>query len=965
MKPSGRNIFSSGSNEILQDARLGGKGDLGPFGSDWFAIVRAVMPADEGAATGRAAALLAPQAGSGLGSAALTTGLPREGLLETSGSNDSFGTAQAIDRAGLTVTNNSNLYDTSLPSVVIQGSVSVPSDQDYYSITLQAGELLVLDVDGTDGLDSFLRLFSSNGTTLIGDEDDYVIVDPGSELAPTHTSDHHNTDSLIHFRAATAGTYYFSIGSFVGPGQSSSGAYQLNVSVGPPASAAQIAAEDLLALQSGASWNHLNLTYGIPTTFNQYPSATWQDNGQGSWQELDNHDNNNLTSDFVAFNATQSAATAQLLQQVARVTGLTFTQNSAQPGQADIRYAMTNDSGVGNTAYAYFPTNGTPADLGSTAWFSTTNFSNPVVGNYAWMGILHETGHTLGLKHGHEFPIALSADHDSLEFSVMTYRSYPGQPPNGYTNETWGYPTTLMMYDIAALQAMYGANFSTNSGNSVYTWSATTGEMFINGVGQGAPGNGIGGSANRVFETIWDGGGTDTYDLSNYSGGVSIDLNPGGWSTTSAVQLANLGSGHIARGNVFNALQYNGDPRSLIENAFGGAGNDVIVGNAADNRLEGRGGNDQLFGNDGNDAFYFTTDFNALDHVDGGAGTNDQLGLQGDYTGARALTLGQTTITGVEVLAVLGGFSYDITTVDGNVAAGGLLKVHATQLAAGQSLTFNGAAETDGAFFVFGGQGNDRFTGGAGNDAFYFGPNAFTSADIVNGGGGSNDQLGLDGNYTITMGGNVTNVEVLVLLAGPTGAQNIFNVALADSFVAPGQTMTIFGLQVTTGITFDGSGEHDGALRIFGGTAADAIVGSSNADFIFGGNGGDTLTGGGGADTFYYDDVAQSASTAFDNLVGFDKSGDRIDLPFGVTGFGGSASGALSNASMDSTFASIFGGLGNHQFGLFTATSGDLAGHVFAVVDANGITGYQAGADFVIGFTSPVTPLDSSTAIFM
>ena len=42
-----------------------------------------------------------------------------------------------------------------------------------------------------------------------------------------------------------------------------------------------------------------------------------------------------------------------------------------------------------------------------------------------------------------------------------------------------------MTYDIAAAQHMYGANFSTNSGNTTYSWSPTTGEMLINGLGQG------------------------------------------------------------------------------------------------------------------------------------------------------------------------------------------------------------------------------------------------------------------------------------------------------------------------------------------------------------------------------------------------------------------------------------------------------------------------------------------------
>jgi hypothetical protein len=46
-----------------------------------------------------------------------------------------------------------------------------------------------------------------------------------------------------------------------------------------------------------------------------------------------------------------------------------------------------------------------------------------------------------------------------------------------------------MMYDIAAMQHLYGANYTTNAGNTVYTWSPTTGEMSINGVGPGRAGH--------------------------------------------------------------------------------------------------------------------------------------------------------------------------------------------------------------------------------------------------------------------------------------------------------------------------------------------------------------------------------------------------------------------------------------------------------------------------------------------
>ncbi len=148
----------------------------------------------------------------------------------------------------------------------------------------------------------------------------------------------------------------------------------------------------------------------------------------------------------------------------------------------------------------------------------------------------------------------------------MTYRSYIGGPTNGYTNESGGYPQTFMMLDIAALQYMYGADFTTNSGNTIYSWNPSTGATSVNGLAGTNP------SSNRVFLTIWDGGGTDTYDLSNYTTALSIDLTPGGYSSF-GTQRANLGgSGGLARGNVFNALQYQNDPRSLIEDAIGGSG---------------------------------------------------------------------------------------------------------------------------------------------------------------------------------------------------------------------------------------------------------------------------------------------------------------------------------------------------------------------------------------------------------
>jgi serralysin len=279
---------------------------------------------------------------------------------------------------------------------------------------------------------------------------------------------------------------------------------------------------------------------------------------------------------------------------------------------ANITYAGTNgadimiaqSSAANPTSYAYYPGN---YAAGGDVWFGTKyNYSLAQLGNYYFTTALHELGHAFGLKHSQETGgpanVAVPSAHDDSEYTVMSYRSYVGaSTTSGYTNEAYGYPQTYMANDILALQTMYGANYATQSGATVYTWSATTGQEFINGVGQLAPGGGTGGSANRIYETIWDGGGVDTYDLSNYTTNLSINLNPGASSVFSTVQLANLGDGHYASGNVYNAYLYNGDARSYIDNATGGSGNDTILGNAIANMLNGGAGNDTITGGGGND----------------------------------------------------------------------------------------------------------------------------------------------------------------------------------------------------------------------------------------------------------------------------------------------------------------------------------------------------------------------------
>jgi serralysin len=221
------------------------------------------------------------------------------------------------------------------------------------------------------------------------------------------------------------------------------------------------------ALLGDYKWAMNSFTYSFPA------SSSYYGGGYG-WGEN--------TNNFAAFSASQQAAIRTALNHYGSVANLTFTEVAETSTQhADLRFAMSDGP---STAWAYFPT--TYAE-GGDSWFNKSSgyYNTPVKGNYAYLTFLHEIGHSLGLEHAHEHYV-MPQDRDSMEYTVMSYRSFVGaSTTSGYTNESGGYAQSLMMYDIAALQHMYGANFKTNNGNTIYKWSPTTGEMFIDHVGQG------------------------------------------------------------------------------------------------------------------------------------------------------------------------------------------------------------------------------------------------------------------------------------------------------------------------------------------------------------------------------------------------------------------------------------------------------------------------------------------------
>ncbi|MGO7003674.1 M10 family metallopeptidase C-terminal domain-containing protein, partial [Rhizobium johnstonii] len=540
-----------------------------------------------------------------------------------------------------------------------------------------------------------------------------------------------------------------------------------------------------------------------------------------------------------------------------------FTNANFEAGSANTATVRFAQSSLPDTAWAYLPASGGP---GGDVWFGTgyagteDDLRFPRFGNYAGHTLAHELGHALGLKHAHEGGIVVPSAYDSLEYTIMTYHTYVGDNLSGYKYEHDGAPQTFMMLDIAALQEMYGADYTTNSDNTVYKWNPNQGITYVNGVAAITP------AANRIFATIWDGGGIDTYDLSAYTTGLKIDLRAGGHSVFSQGQLADLGGGPnngYARGNIFNALLYHGNVASLIENVQAGSGNDSIIGNEADNTLWGNAGNDSLSGGAGNDTLIGGTGNDTYIVDDLADVVTEGVNEGTDLIRTALSSFALTNIANVENLTFTGTGAF---TGTGNSLAN----------------TITGGAGND---TLDGGAGNDTLIGGAGNDIYvvdagvdfvvesankgtdtvrtalssyilsnnvenliYTGSASFTGTgnalantitggagnDVLDGGAGADTLIGGTGDDTYV----VDNAGDSVVENAAAGTDTVHTTLANYTLGANIENLTNIGTAVFTGA---------------GNSLANTIMGAAGADTLDGKAGADILIGGAGNDTYIVD----------------------------------------------------------------------------------------------------------------
>jgi uncharacterized delta-60 repeat protein len=627
---------------------------------------------------------------------------------------------------------------------------------------------------------------------------------------------------------------------------------------------------------------------------------------------------------FAPMNDAQKAAVRAVLETYHELAGLTFVE-VADTGQ--LAFGTYADSSGSESAYAYYP--GTIPAAGDV-WVNdaVTGNGNPLSGSYSYEVLIHEIGHALGFKHpgnyGAGVPPYLPAAEDNTQYTVMSYNSTDPDILN-----TGIYPSTPMLYDVAAIQFLYGANSATRTGDDHYTFDPS----------------------KLTLQTIWDGGGNDTIDVSNFSLACTIDLREGAFSSIAVPPpqpwMSNLGVNNVA-------IAYG----AVIENALGGSGNDHLTGNAADNLLNGGAGADTMAGGLGNDTY-------VVDNVGDVITENAGEGIDTVYA-SLTWALGAN----LENLVLTGSAG---TTGTGNTL--------------NNQITGN-----DGANVLNGGTGADTMIGGLGNDTYVvdnLGDHVIetstlaTEIDSVYASltwalGANLENLVLTGAKQLTGTGNsldntLTGNGVANVLNGGTGADTMIGGAGNDSYVVDNvndvvqETRTnateidtvyasvnwtlganLENLVLTGAKTLSGTG--NALNNLLTGNGVDNVLnGADGNDILNGASGNDTLTGGSGADTFQFS-TALNATRNVDTLTDFLSGTDKIELSsaiFSQLGFTGApASDAFFHAgsSATDTFQHILYDSGSLYYD--ADGSGALAAVKFAVLAGAPAVQYT---DFMVG----------------
>jgi serralysin len=652
----------------------------------------------------------------------------------------------------------------------------------------------------------------------------------GAMLA--YNDDSSGTFSRVRYTATTTGTFYLDVGAW---GNAETGGYRVQAAVAPPL---EVFSSDQIATQ-------LTNTYWGGT------QRRWNVQAGGT-----------ITVNITALTAAAQTLAREAFNLWTDATGINFSEVTTG-GQLTL-----DDNEAG--AFASSTVSGgfiTSSRINvSESWLTS---SGSTLRSYTFQAFIHEIGHSLGLGHGG--PYNSNADYgqdasyanDSWATTVMSYFDQSENSffaTQGFTRQVTVSP---LVADMVATTNLYGTATTTRTGASIYGVGNNTGRAIYDATATNTP----------LTITIVDHGGVDTLDYSIYTQNQRINLNQETFSNIGA-RVGNLS---IARGTV-------------IENAIGGTGADVLIGNSANNRLDGGAGVDQMFGGAGDDTFIVDQQGDVVFENDG-EGTDTVITTSNFYLYA-----------GIENLTLTGGNTFGVGNALDNVITG---EVGENLIIAGDGRdTVNGGGSRDS---IFGEAGDDILNGEDGVDYIVGG----IGNDTINGGNHADEMYGQDGD-DIMRGGNSFDTDIIVgglgndTIYGNSGQGDydlLYGNEGSDTFYVDTPDDLVFE-QLNEGTDtvyadINGAGyylyDHIENLVLLddtpfgvGNSLDNRMTGNTFGNYLLGGRGNDTLNGMAGNDVLFgetgNDVFVFTAGTGADVVGDFTRGQDRIDLSaFGLT----------------------------------------------------------------------------------
>ena len=797
--------------------------------------------------------------------------------------NSTTATATDLDHSFVETYASFIQNSTTIPHATVLATAS--GGLEYYKFTVTAGATAVFDIDQTTpGLDTYLELFSTDGTTLLTTADDSAI-DPGSQYAYAGATI--TRDSYLTYTFSTAGTYYLRVDQYPGGVAPAAGSnYTLNVSLSGATLAHPTAGSTIDAGPgTDAVYGNIGNDRFIDSDFVNSDSYY----GGGGIDTVDyspvTFANNVVTINLSLGQTVVTGGNTETLSGIQNIEGsqggeLLILGNhlnnvlDGNGGNDTIDGFLGNDTlngGAGTDTLSYALDLGVTVSLATAAAQNTggsgidtiSNFEN-LTGSFFNDTLTGNAGNNIIKGNGGHDIINGGAGNDTLiagdpNAYIVKQQSQNNSGIATAVNLDGHYGLQSADFIANSMTIPHATVTATASGNfEYYSFSVAPGASATFDIDQTSPGldtylelfstDGTTLLASGDDSAI-DAGSDNPYDSNlsyTFAGGgvyyLRVDNYPGNVSPAA-------GSTYTLNISLSSAVLTSSGTGSTLS---GGDGNDALIGGAGNDTLNGGTGIDTMTGGGGNDVYYVD---NAADRVNeavgGGADTVYasvsyalQAGQEVEYlranAGATGLSLtgnafnnyliggtGNDTLdggTGADTMA--GGAGNDTYTVDNagdvvNEVAGAGIDTLKTSLL---SKTLGANLEN----LTYTGAGNFTGTGNALNNVITGG----AGNDALNGGIGADTMAGGAGNDTYI----VDNVGDVVSEAAGAGTDTIKTTLLSKTLGANVENLT-----------FIGAGNFTGT----GNTLNNVITGGSGNDTLNGGAGNDTLRGGAGQELIH------------------------------------------------------------------------------------------------------------------